>query len=468
MRKVRGSFRDPDGEVFDSGHLIYRTVNQSARKDFEYVRSADSFKHLLLSGKLIPEKTVDHVPLGFAESAHYAVIEHERLSLISWPYEWGFRQLRDAAIFHLELQLELLGDGISLKDSSAFNVQFKKAVPIFIDALSFKKKEQGDLWEGYTQFCEEFLNPLLLASVVGLPFNQWYRGAVRGLDSDLLYRMLPLRKKISPRIFLHVTLPVILKKMADRARPPLEKRLSSRMREARGNEESYYFLLRTMRNLIRKLEDPAQKESRWIEYTSDCIYTDEQIAQKKAFVSEFVATTKPHLLLDVGSNTGTYSKLALENGAVSVVSVDGDPCAVDVAYSSARELGASWLPLCVDVANLTSSLGWAGEERSGFLERFEFDAVLALAVVHHLLLTAGIPLKEILRFLTDIASEGIIEFVPRDDPMFMSLCDRRTAMGQKVTYDKELFETLLSSRATILKSKKITDTGRTLYWFRRN
>ncbi len=195
-----GSFRDPSGHVFLLQDRVYRTVMPRAATDFDLVRSNPVWVELLKQGKVLPEEKVDPTVFGdIAKSAVY-VLEHPKLPYISYPYEWSFPALKAAALLHLDVHLHALKGGITLSDASAYNIQFRGPEPVFIDHLSFRPYRDGEFWIGHRQFCEQFLNPLLLRSVLGVPHNAWYRGALEGIGVSEINQLIPWQKNC-PGIF---------------------------------------------------------------------------------------------------------------------------------------------------------------------------------------------------------------------------------------------------------------------------
>ena len=186
----------------------------SAAAAFDLARGSSFYEQALSDGRLIgAEVVVEDPPVEMAATTRY-VLEHPRLPFVSHPYEWPFSLLKAAALFHLDFHLDALDDGLTLSDASAFNVQFVGARPIFIDTLSLRQYHAGELWAGYRQFCEQFLNPLLLRALLGIPHNAWYRGTLEGIASGDLRRLLPLRRKLSRNLMTHVILMDTLQKTA--------------------------------------------------------------------------------------------------------------------------------------------------------------------------------------------------------------------------------------------------------------
>ncbi|MCH8816049.1 MAG: class I SAM-dependent methyltransferase, partial [Chloroflexi bacterium] len=92
--------------------------------------------------------------------------------------------LRRAALHYLDLHLDLLERNFTLSDASAYNIQFRGTRPVFIDVLSIRPYREGEYWTGYRQFCEQFLNPLLLVAVSGIPYQAWFRGNIEGIPVE--------------------------------------------------------------------------------------------------------------------------------------------------------------------------------------------------------------------------------------------------------------------------------------------
>jgi len=213
LAKDPALFRDLSGRVYELDGRILRTVTSHAVVNYEYVRDSDALNKFTKNGWIIEAKEIDkNILFEKCEDLCY-VIEHPQLPFISYPYEWCFVMLKDAALLHLDLQLSVLKHNVTLSDASAYNVQFRGASPIFIDYLSFRKYQDGEFWLGHRQFCEQFLNPLLLRAYLGISHNHWFRGSLEGISINDMNRLLPLYRKFSWRVFTHITLPARLQKL---------------------------------------------------------------------------------------------------------------------------------------------------------------------------------------------------------------------------------------------------------------
>ncbi len=459
-RPDTGSFRDPSGRVYVADDRVFRTVMPSAAGDFEFVRATGLLERLVEKGRVIPEKMIDPSGLReFGNGARY-VLEHPRLPFVSYPYEWPFPALKAAALLHLDLHLKALEYGVTLSDATAYNIQFRGVEPVFIDTLSFRRYREGEFWVGHRQFCEQFLNPLLLRALVGIPHNSWYRGALEGISTEDLSRLLPWTSKLSWNVLTHVVMQAGFQRRSthkDDAEKWIKKKNFPLV--------AFQQMLCGLRKWIVKLEPASTGKTVWVDYARDNSYSSDEGRAKRLFISDFVAAVKPRMLWDIGCNTGDYSKAALEAGAEFAVGFDSDHGALDAAFSRAKTERLSFLPLFLDAANPAPNQGWAQAERVGLMQRAHGDAVLALAIIHHLTIARNIPLDEVLDWLVRMAPQGVIEFVQKSDPMVQTLLRLRDDVFDD--YNEESFVRSLRARVDIVRSLTVSATNRRLYWFRR-
>ena len=330
--RIEGSFRDPAGQIFEKDGRIFRTVNAPAAEDFAFVQNTDFYSKAIVEKRLIDAQQVPlHVLNGHGPEAS-CVIEHPRLPFVSYPYEWTFRMLKTAALFHLDFHIDALAEGITLVDASAYNVQFIGASPIFIDTLSLRRYEPGALWTGYKQFCDQFLNPLLLHSYVGLHHNAWYRGSQEGITAGEIRKLLPARRKLSRRVLTHVTLQDSLQKTTRKGSGPNLETL----RAAGLPLPVFTKTLANLRDWIAGLEPKIAGPTEWSNYAKANSYAPQEEVLKQEFVADFVRREKPRQVWDLGCNSGEYAAVCLEAGADYVVGFDSDHGALDLAFRRAR------------------------------------------------------------------------------------------------------------------------------------
>jgi ribosomal protein L11 methylase PrmA len=456
--RVAGSFRDPSGYVYRSGDTILRTVRQPAVQDYDFVKTSGVLRELQNKGWLIESEETDDIGLVPPDEAVKYVIKHPLLPFISYPYEWPFGALQAAGLLQLDIHLAALARGVTLSDASAYNVQFRGSAPLFIDLLSLRRYREGEYWDGHRQFCEQFLNPLLLQAEMGVSFHSWYRGSLEGIPVSDLAKLLPLRRRLSPRLLAHVVLQAKLQSRAlgkaPQARSPRPLPVSA-----------FRAMLGQLRGWVASLKPRFPRRSTWSHYETETTYSDTEHQAKRAFVTEFAQDVRPHLLWDLGCNTGEYSETALAAGATSVVGFDADDVAIEKAYARGVSRGLSFLPLRVDVANPSPNQGWREEERSGLASRGPADGVLALAVIHHLAIGRNVPLCDVVDWLVGLAPTGVIEFVHKDDPTVRTMLALREDIFPD--YDPQVFESSLRGVARIVRQSTISGTGRTLYHYDR-
>jgi ribosomal protein L11 methylase PrmA len=459
VRADTGSYRDPSGRVFVLGDRVLRTVMPRAAADFEFVRSTGVLERLIAEGAAIAEQSVDPsaLPAGF-EAARY-IVQHPKLPFVSYPYEWCFTGLKRAALLHLDIHIRCLEQDVTLSDASAYNIQFLGPKPIFIDSLSFRRYHEGEFWIGHRQFCEQFLNPLLLRALFGVPHNAWYRGGLEGIPSAELSRLLPLRRKLSWNVLSNVVMPASFQRAATGgADADIPK--TSRLPRATMQR-----MLERLRTWIAALEPADRGKTVWSDYADHTSYDADDIERKRMVIAEFTASVRPRLLWDIGCNTGDYAKVALQAGAAYAVGFDFDQGALDTAFARAVSERLSFLPLYLDLANPTPSQGWAERERRGLADRASADAILGLALVHHLAIGRNIPLEEVVDWLVGLAPNGIIEFVPKSDPMVQRLLRLREDIFDD--YAEEVFAKHLQAKAEIVRAVKVSASDRRLFWFAR-
>lgn len=455
-----GSFRDPSGRVYVVDDRVFRTIMPSAAEDFEFVRSTGLLDRLIEDGRVIAEKTVDPDVLGESGNGARHVLEHPKLPFISYPYEWPFPALKAAALLQLDLYLEALEYGVTLSDATAYNIQFRGVEPVFIDSLSFRRYREGEFWMAHRQFCEQFINPLLLRALTGVPHNSWYRGTQEGITAQDLSRLLPWTRKLSLNVLTHVVMQASFQTKSK------DKGNAERLIKGKSLPRvAFEQMLRGLRKWIARLEPADTGQTVWADYAQDNSYASDEARAKRLFISEFAAATKPRILWDIGCNTGDHSKVALEAGAKFVVGFDSDQGALDSAFSRAKTEQFSFLPLFLDAANPAPNQGWAQAERMGLMQRADADGVLALAIIHHLTIGRNIPLGEVVDWLVRMVPQGIIEFVQKSDPMVQTLLRLREDIFDD--YSEESFVCSLKERADIVQSITVSATNRRLYWFRR-
>ena len=457
---VAGSFRDPSGQVYIRDGRILRSVRPYAKEHFELARSSGLLDNLVGAGQLLPFEIVDPSILRELEPEAIKVLEHPPLTYVSYPYEWPFPALKAAALLHLDIQLKALDHGICLSDASAYNIQFRGPNPVFIDHLSFRRYRDGDYWLGHGQFCQEFLCPLLLRTICGVAHNDWYRGSLNGVAVTDLARILPLKGKFSWNVFVHVVLQARYQKVAVR------RQAARDIKKKKLPRESLKRMLQSMRNWVSTLQPARTGETAWQDYSNQHGYSEDELKAKKAFVHAYVTAQQPAVIWDIGCNTGSFSQVALDAGARTAIGFDMNQGSLEAAYARAEKNALNLLPLYLDASNPSPAQGWGETERMGLGDRVAADGLLALAVVHHLAITHNVPLDRVVTWLIGMAPSGVIEFVPKDDPMVKELLRLREDIFPDFTAER--FLRLVEDHARIERREQVSQSGRLLVMYRRD
>jgi len=446
------SFRDPDSGVHLQEGRVFRFFTGRGVAAFESLRRSGLLDSLVRQGLVLPYEMVSDEALTEPVPADAVVIEQPVLPFVSYPYEWPFGMLQAAAQLHLDLIETALQAGFSLKDASAYNIQFLGTRPVFIDLGSFAPYQEGQPWYAYTQFCQMFLNPLLLYALTGTPYHWWLRSAIEGIPPGRLSPLLGLRHKLRRAVFVHVVL-----------QGQLQRRLASLGTRLAGQrpQVARQAVLRNIAALRRAIGSltPPSGPSAWSGYDDSQSYSSPAREQKAAFVAQVVQQLTPSTIWDLGCNQGDYTELASRH-ARSVVAMDGDPQAVDLLYRrlKGRE---QVLPLVMDLLNPSPDQGWAERERLGLAARGKADFVLCLALLHHLRIGGNVPLAAIIRWLAQVARAGILEFVPRSDPMARRLMGWREDIW--ADYTQASLETELARYFRIERTLPLGGSARVLY-----
>jgi SAM-dependent methyltransferase len=431
--------------------------------DWEALSTSKLFSTLVERGRLIETERVDADDRFVDVDGEWAaVLRHETVRFVSYPYEWTFGMLKDAALLQLEILRSGLDEDLILKDSSPYNVQWRGAQPVFIDVGSFERLREGEPWIGYRQFCMLFLYPLFLQAYKNIPFQPWLRGSIDGISPRECRSMMSLFDIRRPGVLSHVFLHARLEDRSAETSRDVKKEL----RAAGFNTELIKANVRRLEKVVRRLEW-RPKDSVWSAYEATNTYTDEETARKEAFVRAASAEREWNLVWDLGCNTGRYTRIAAQH-ARSVVSVDADHGVVEHFYRSLRDEGNdSILPLTLNLADPSPALGWRALERKPLAERGRPDLTLCLALVHHLSIGNNIPLRDVIEWLAELGGHLVIEFPTKQDPMVERLLARRRE-GLHGDYEIESFEQALEEAFSVERRETLPSGTRHLYFARPN
>ncbi|HOO20731.1 MAG TPA: class I SAM-dependent methyltransferase [Kiritimatiellia bacterium] len=468
MTRVAGSFRDPSGYVFQHGDRIFRALDAAAQ---DLLRTLELQGHLARwarEGLVVGTRFVEDPPLlaelNAAHPGFSAFLEHDRIDPITYPYEWSTAMLADAGRLTLRLQGELLQLGLSLKDATAYNIQFVRGKPLFIDLTSIEKPARLDLWFALGQFNRMFLYPLLLVKHAGWDLRSYFLSNLDGRSTLQVGQAFPFRKRWSPALLFDIGLPYALERRVKTGKASAPRPSAPAPGGApAGHPAAQQMTLRRLDKKIGALANSIAPETVWGDYTQTCSYDDVAEASKKALVKEFLEQAQATEVLDIGCNTGDYSRIAAACGA-SVLATDFDIGAVEQMYRRLKTEPAAITPMVVDIANPSPGIGFLNAERPPFLERAKPDCVLALAVIHHLLVGANLPMAAIRDLYTQLTRKFLIlEFVPTDDVMFRKLIEFRVNLFDHVTLDHCL--DVFGKSFRLLRRESIRNSPRTLLLF---
>lgn len=452
-----GSFRDRNGAVGYRGERVFRTLSPRASANWERLRATAFYARHAAEGHIVGSRIAESVepPAGFG-----GVLEHTRIPFVSYPYEWTFGMLKDAALLHLALMRDAVAEDMILKDASPYNIQWVGVHPVHIDIPSFEPLALGEPWVGYRQFCELFLYPLMLEAFRGIAFRPLLRGQIDGIPAADMRRMLSARDLLRRGVLLHVV-----------AQSALQGRYATGARDVRGALARAGFDKSLISNNVQKLASligglaPARVATEWSDYDRTHSYDPAEVERKTAFVRRAAATRRWRMAWDLGCNTGSFSRIVAAH-ADQVVAMDRDPMAIEYLYQreKAGEASRSILPLVINLADASPNQGWLGSERKGLAERGRPEFTLCLALVHHIVITANIPLQSFIGWLADLGTSVVIEFVGRDDEMVQTLLANRE--DQYADYHEDVFRALLVARFDIVDELALKGGKRVLYFAR--
>jgi|694.fasta_scaffold82197_4 ribosomal protein L11 methylase PrmA len=459
MKKIPGSFRDPSGNVFNYQNKIIRSVTKIAEQKYLYIKNNNIIEDSIKNNFLINTFEINDVFLKEQLKSSF-LLEHQKLEYVSYPYEWSFEQLRDAALHHLNYQIFLLEKNFELTDASAYNIQFIRSKPIFIDCLSLNKYEEGNPWFGHNQFCEQFLNPLLFSASTKVLFNNLYKGSLEGIKNNEIVEILKFGLKINPVVFFNILLPNLFDKFSKKKNISDLILNKNNKKKNNFNKNSYFWLIRSLKKFISNIKNPSTPTF-WGRYNEEKTYSDINYSKKKEVVRDFIIKNKIKKVVDIGCNDGDFSELCLNNGAEHVVGLDYDQISLEKSYLRSKKKKLNFLPLYFDASNPSSNIGWYQNERYGFLERCNFDGLIALAFEHHLTIAKNIPLEELVKWFLDIAPLGLIEFVPKNDKTVGIMLSLKGDIFPD--YTEENFSKILGRLSHIVSVTEVGDTGRKIY-----
>jgi hypothetical protein len=448
------SFRDPAGYVFEKEGIFYRQVNKIFQEDFDFFLQTGCYDQLVKKELLIPHTEVRENLTG--DPNHYKTLLPDQLSFVSYPYEWCFDMLKDAALLTLKIARECLRSGVMLRDATPYNVQWQKGRMIFIDTLSFEKYDATKPWIAYRQFCEAFLAPLLLMHYSGQPLQGMMQGFPEGIPLQIASSLLPVRSRFSLSTYLHLHLHAKF----------TGKKFSPSKKEHDFSEKKLSAILDSLYDLVNGLQWKGATTT-WENYYDEASQRDGYLEKKKAFVLELLNQSTPFSrVIDLGANEGFFSEMTAARNACTIAT-DADHAAINNLYVKEKKKGGQYiLPLLLDLANPTPAIGLQNTERPSFLQRTKVDLALALAIIHHLSIGKNIPFERTAATMAGITDWLIIEFVPREDEKVQVMLSTKKDIYNN--YDEPNFLLSFEKYFSIKQRIPVPGTYRTLYLMKRN
>jgi hypothetical protein len=445
------SYRDPAGFVFkgDDGQY-YRQINKEYAETYAHLMQSGLYRELIASHLLLAHE--ERLPVVHADVHHYKTIHPRQLVFQSFPCEWGFEQLKDAALCTLYIHQKALQKGMILKDASAYNIQFEAGRPVLMDTLSFALYNETEPWIAYRQFCEHFLYPLYLEAFTGFPVHKTFLAYPEGIPAVTIKPLLPWTSRFRSGAWLHVYLPASVarrKKVHDAVAPKTQF-------TRRKMEQLIAHLISVVKGLHNKTG------TIWSNYYTHTISGGDYLAEKTAAIKGLLDSKKYNRVLDLGSNDGYFSRMAAAV-ANHVIAADSDAGCINKLYASLKEEEITSIhPILFNMAEPVPAMGFLNEERKSALERLPADMLLALALVHHLAIGSYLSFEQQARVFASLGRELIIEFVPKSDQKVQQLLLHRKDIFTH--YHEQAFEQAFSDCYQIEKKITLSANQRILYY----
>lgn len=444
------SFRDNDGFIFYKDRTIYRSINSSYKNVWDQLSTSDFFLNLIMEHKLVDFSIVNEEFGKDIIPKPYKVIQVQKIPFISYPNEWTFSKLKKAALLTLSIQKQALLNNFTLKDASAYNVQFIGNKAIFIDTLSFEIYQEGSPWQAYKQFCQHFLGPLLLWQYGLKEIKSLFIDNIDGIPLTLCSKLLPFTSRFNFLAYTHIHLHAKFESKHATDKNVNAKKLTI-------SKSRVLSMIEHLEQGIKSMKEQSSKTN-WTDYYDSFSYSEAGYSLKKNFVEKHLSKLKGDLCVDLGANTGEFSVIAATHFK-NVVACDSD---LEVVTEIQRKKIPNILALHNNLINPTPAFGWNNTERKSFIERINVaDATLALALIHHLCIGNNIPLTKLARFFADISNNLILEFVPRTDVQVQKLLVTKKDIFQD--YTLENFNKAFSHYFKIEDSLEIPDSNRVIF-----
>lgn len=445
------SFRDPSGFIYEKDGLVYRFVSTVYQAHFDLLISSGLADGLVKQKLLLPFTELNENHTG--RNDWYKTLQPQQVPFFTYAWEWSFDQLKDAALTTISVCKNSLQKGMILKDATHTNIQFVDGCAKLIDTLSFEQYKEGEQWIAYRQFCECFLNPLIIAAHTGMEVHKLMLAYPDGVPASLAAQLLPFKTKLSPTVYLHVHL---------HARIAV-KSATENTTKRKVTQKNIEQILQSLYDLIQSLKLPAKKTV-WNNYYDETILSEQYLSEKKKVVSSLLSQISYSSVIDLGANEGEFSLLC--NKEALVVSADFDSDCINSFYKTIKEQKLkNIVPVVADLTYPSPAMGWMNKERPALFSRKKFDVCLALALVHHLSIAKNISFAQIAEFFAEVCDQLIIEFVPKTDPKVEEMLKWREDIFEN--YNEAEFEISFTGKFNLKQKLPVTNSKRTMYFFQK-
>lgn len=442
------SYRDPSGFVFEKDGIVYRQVNDVFKENFDFFISSGCYDHLVNKGLLVSHRIIHNNLTGHSD--WYTTLLPEKINFISYPYEWSFDMLKDAALLTLQLVKEVIGYGLILKDATPYNIQWHNGQLIFIDTLSFEKYDEAQPWIAYRQFCESFLAPLLIMYYSKRELTELLLSYSDGISLSVIKALLPFKSRFSIHTLLHIHL------HASASTAKKAKNVGIQF-----SKQKLLNIINSLETLIKQLKLSKQKTT-WSNYYEEAATRNNYLEQKKKIISEWVdGLSDVKLVADLGANEGEFSQLIASKN-IKIIVADFDAACINKLYNQIKLKGEKNIqPMVLDLSRPTPAIGVNNKERQSFMERSHFDLVMGLALIHHLCIGKNIPFEKVATFFKQICKYLIIEFVPKDDEKVQVMLSNKKDIYCNYTENNFIQE--FGKHFNIIKKQIVGNTNRVLF-----
>lgn len=449
FNKDLSSFRDPAGYIYYDNNLVYRKINPCYFDQYSHLMNSGLYQELVSLGFLISHKEIKN-------NTKEIIIEVKKVPFISYPYEWCFDELKDAALLTLNICKIALKYGMILKDASSYNVQIFEGKVTFIDTLSFDFYNDNEPWGSYGQFCRHFIGPLLLMRYVDERANCLLKNYIDGIPIDFVNNILNGRGGFAARQHIKWHSKSI-SKYNDNIQPKRELGLSKKS------------LINMLDMMIRQIEKLKRKVylTEWGDYYNHTNYSNNADSSKCDIIEKYldmININEKDIMFDLGANDGKYSLLVSKRGGYAIA-FDIDVNAVNNNYNAVKKNKESNLvPLILDCTNPSPDIGFALSERNSINKRGNNKGVMALAFIHHMAISNNVNFDMIADWFSKLGEYLIIEFIPKNDTQIEKLLQTRKDIFD--WYNKDTFLDIFSKYFDIIEENKICDSKRYLYLMR--